>query len=127
MKKIKLLILTIAIGVFAGLGLVAMPTSVMAADPTANVCAGNNTSPICQDQTNIGDIIKKLVNVLLFGVGVVSVFMIIFSGIRYTTSGGDAGNVKKAKDTLLYAIVGLVVSIMAYAIVNFVVGVLLAK
>jgi hypothetical protein len=48
--------------------------------------------------------------------------MIIYGGIRYTTSAGDSSHVKAAKDTILYAVVGLVVAILAYAIVNFVVG-----
>jgi hypothetical protein len=53
--------------------------------------------------------------------GIVAVIAIIYGGVRYTTSGGDAGNVKSAKDTILYAIVGLVVIIMAAAITDFVI------
>jgi hypothetical protein len=47
--------------------------------------------------------------------------MIIVGGIRYTTSNGDSGRIKAAKDTITYAVVGLVVAILAYAIVNFVI------
>lgn len=65
--------------------------------------------------------IKNVVNVLLFILGAIAVIMIIIGGIRYTTSNGDASNIKSAKDTILYAVVGLVVAILAYAIVNFVV------
>jgi hypothetical protein len=46
--------------------------------------------------------------------------MIIVAGIRYTTSGGDASSVTAAKNTLMYSIIGLVVAILAFAIVNFV-------
>ena len=73
------------------------------------------------DQTSFGDIVSKVINFLLFFVGVISVIMIIYGGVRYTTSAGDSGKVTNAKNTILYAIVGLIVSILAYAIVNFVV------
>jgi hypothetical protein len=54
--------------------------------------------------------------------GIIAVIMIILGGIRYTTSNGDQAGVKAAKDTILYAIVGLVVTISGYAIVTWVVG-----
>lgn len=66
-------------------------------------------------------LIAKIVNVLLFVIGIISVIMIIIGGIRYATSNGDANSVTAAKNTILYAIVGLVVAIFAYAIVTFVV------
>ena len=50
------------------------------------------------------------------------VIMLIWGGIRYTTSAGDSNKVTAAKNTVLYAIVGLVVAILAYAIVNMVIG-----
>lgn len=62
---------------------------------------------------------KLITNVLLFIVGAISVIMLIIGGIRYTVSGGDAGQITSAKNTILYAIVGIVISILAYAIVNF--------
>ena len=46
--------------------------------------------------------------------------MLIIGGLRYVISQGDANNVKQAKDTILYAIIGIVVAILAYAVVNFV-------
>ncbi|HSX41092.1 MAG TPA: hypothetical protein VLF21_00435 [Candidatus Saccharimonadales bacterium] len=67
-----------------------------------------------------GGIFKTISNVLIFLVGAISVIMLILGGLRYVTSTGDAGRVKQAKDTILYSIVGLVVAILAYAIVNFV-------
>ena len=51
-----------------------------------------------------------------------SVIMLIWGGIRYTTSAGDSNKVTAAKNTVLYAIVGLVIAILAYAIVNMVIG-----
>ncbi|MEO5499573.1 MAG: pilin [Candidatus Saccharimonadales bacterium] len=84
-----------------------------------------NTNP--NDSTkNLGDgltgLIKKIIDILLFIIGAVAVIMIIIGGIRYVVSGGDQGAVTGAKNTILYAVVGLVVAIMAYAIVNFVVS-----
>ena len=63
----------------------------------------------------------NLVNILLFLAGAVAVIVIIIGGIRYVMSSGDAGQVQSAKNTILYAVIGLIVVIMAYAIVNFVV------
>jgi multisubunit Na+/H+ antiporter MnhB subunit len=72
-----------------------------------------------------GGIFTTVVNVLLFIIGALSVIMLIYGGIRYTISGGDSNAVTSAKNTILYAIIGLVVAILAYAIVNFVLGELL--
>ena len=58
---------------------------------------------------------------MLFIIGVLSVIMIIYGGIIYVISAGDSGRVSKAKNTIMYAIVGLVVALLAYAIVNFVI------
>lgn len=69
-----------------------------------------------------GGVFNTITNVLLFIIGAVSVIMLIIGGIRYTVSGGDSSAVTSAKNTILYAIVGIVVALLAYAIVNFVVG-----
>ena len=63
-----------------------------------------------------------ITNVLLFIIGAISVIMIIIGGLRYVLSGGDSANITAAKNTILYAIVGIIVAILAYAAVNFVVG-----
>jgi hypothetical protein len=65
-------------------------------------------------------LIRIVVNTALFVLGMVAVIMIVVGGIRYVTSGGDASSIKGAKDTILYSVVGLIVAIMAYAIVDFV-------
>ena len=68
-------------------------------------------------------IVPRVINLMLFIVGVLAIFMMIYGGIRYVLSGGDNGKVKDAKNTILYAIVGLIVAILGYAIVNWVVSV----
>jgi len=65
-------------------------------------------------------IFQTITNVLLFILGAISVIMIIIGGLRYVISGGNATAVTAAKNTILYAIVGVIVALLAYAIVNFV-------
>ena len=69
-----------------------------------------------------GSIIRRAINLMLYAVGVISVIMLIYGGFRYVISGGQKESVTAAKNTILYAIVGLVISIFAYAIVKFVIG-----
>ena len=69
-----------------------------------------------------GGIFVKITNTALFLVGAISVVMLIYGGIRYTVSGGESGAVTNAKNTILYAIVGIVISIVAYAVVQFVIN-----
>jgi hypothetical protein len=66
-------------------------------------------------------IVTTVSNVMLFIIGALSVVMIIIGGLRYVISGGNTGNVTAAKNTILYAVVGLVIAVMAYAIINFVI------
>ncbi|HMI09084.1 MAG TPA: hypothetical protein VK497_01650 [Candidatus Saccharimonadales bacterium] len=65
-------------------------------------------------------IFSTITNILLFAVGAISVIMIIIGGLRYVTSGGNTANVTAAKNTILYAVVGVVISLFAYAMINFV-------
>jgi hypothetical protein len=71
-------------------------------------------------QDDFKTLMKNIVSTLLVVLGMIAVIMIVIGGIRYTTSNGDSAQIKSAKDTILYAVVGLVVAIMAFAIVNFV-------
>ena len=67
---------------------------------------------------------NKIANTLIFLVGAIAVLFLIIGGLRYVVSNGDAKNVEAAKNTILYAIVGIVVAILAYAAVKFVIGTL---
>lgn len=84
-------------------------------------CGNTDDNP---DELFGGDssIFTTVVNILLFIIGAISVIMLIIGGIRYTLSAGDSGNVTAAKNTILYAIVGLVIAFLAFAIVNWVLG-----
>lgn len=115
------------------IGLAAMPLLPAVAPMAAADSCSNPTDCIQQGVSGVGgsssaneddlkNFIKTIVNVMLFILGAIAVIMIIIGGIRYTTSNGDAGQVSSAKNTILYAVVGLVVAILAYAIVNFVIS-----
>ncbi len=67
-----------------------------------------------------GGIFSEITNVLLFAIGAIAVIMIVIGGLRYVISGGDAKQVDAAKNTILYAIIGIIVALLAYAAVGFV-------
>jgi len=64
--------------------------------------------------------VKNILSTVFIWMGIIAVIVIIIGGVKYMTSQGDPGKVKSAKDTILYAIIGLIVAILAYAIVNFI-------
>jgi threonine/homoserine/homoserine lactone efflux protein len=70
--------------------------------------------------TGIASIAKTAVSIFSILVGIIAVIMIIYGGFRYITSGGDSGKVGNAKNTLIYAIVGLVIVALAQLIVHYV-------
>ena len=94
--------------------------------PTAGVLAKSNTgNDYVKDvtdgqETDLTGVFKIIINVILGVVGLIAVVMIIIGGINFTTSQVDPAKTKKARDTVLYGIVGLVVALLAFAIVNFV-------
>lgn len=100
-----------------------VPVNVNAAKSALPDCSGSNANAqICQTNTDaIGGILKNVINTMLFLAGSIAVIMIVVGGIRYITSDGDPGAASKAKNTIIYALVGIVVAVMSYAIVNFVI------
>lgn len=71
---------------------------------------------------NVEGTIQSIVNLISVIIGIVAVIMIIIGGLRYVTSGGDSGKVSNAKNTIIYAIVGLIVVALAQVIVKFVIS-----
>ncbi len=69
-------------------------------------------------------IFTTIVNTLLFVIGAISVIMLIYGGIRYTTSAGNSAHITTAKNTIMYAIIGLVIAFLAFAVVNWILGAL---
>jgi len=120
MKQFKLLIAAGIVAFFGAFALVPAGTA-LALDPLADACQNDPGAEVCQHQDeDAGNLISVLVNVLLFLVGTLSVIMIIVSGIWYVTSTGDAGKVTRAKNTLMYSVIGLVIAFIAFAVVNWV-------
>ena len=68
----------------------------------------------------VNGVFTQITNTVLYIVGIISVIMLIYGGLRYVISGGDSKKVTDAKNTILYAIIGLIITILSYAIVNFV-------
>lgn len=83
-------------------------------------CANPGEDEVPQTLFGGQGIFTTIVNVLLFIIGAISVIMLIVGGIRYTISAGDSNAVTGAKNTILYAIVGLIVAFLAFAVVNWV-------
>jgi cytochrome bd-type quinol oxidase subunit 2 len=97
------------------LGVLVAQASVKPAPQTATVRSCN------EDGTqSFGGLIRKIINTFSIVVGAVSVIMVIIGGFRYIVSGGDSSNISKAKNTILYSIVGLVIVIFAQIIVRFI-------
>jgi len=103
-------------------------------DPKESACIGTGgtwTPPANPDESGICDanaktddlktVIGTIINTILFILGAVAVLMVIIGGIQYTTSAGDPALAKKGRETVIYAIIGLVIAFLAYAIINWVV------
>jgi cytochrome bd-type quinol oxidase subunit 2 len=127
MKNIALSLAALATLLAPGLAFTAPAFAVT--DLQNNLCSGTNLD-LTGTKTNCGTgagatsslntLLTQIVNIFSAVVGVVAVVMIIVGGLRYITSGGDSGKVGTAKNTLIYAIIGLVVVALAQVIVHFV-------
>lgn len=124
MKKLMLSIAAVALTVL-GLGGVATMSPVYASPAQDGLSSIKDS--FGNDTTDLWSVIKKVINAILTVVGVVAVFMIILGGINFITSQGDTAKVTKARNTILYGAIGLVIALLAYAIVNFVLGQLLGQ
>jgi tetrahydromethanopterin S-methyltransferase subunit F len=67
--------------------------------------------------------VAGIINGIIGALGIVAVVVIIMGGVSYMTSAGDSSKVKKAKDTILYGVIGLIIVMLSFAIVNWVIGV----
>ena len=124
-KKLQLFIAAFALSI--GFGSMTLAPAVYAAPCTGasqcikdglNATGGSSTAR----ETDIKDIVQLVINVLLFIIAALSVIMIIVGGIRYVVSAGNQQAVTGAKNTIMYSVVGLLISIFAYAIVNFIIN-----
>ena len=88
----------------------------LAEDVRENVC--NNT---VNDERSLFNIVQFVINIALGILGIVAVIVLIIAGQRYITAQGDPGKLKMAKDMILWGLVGLIVAVLASAIINFVI------
>jgi hypothetical protein cdiviTM7_00647 len=119
MKKITKIITQ----TFTGLGAFACLFSSRLLASATSVQEGANAARADGMPTElIGDngVFSRITNTVLLIVGLISVIMLVYGGLRYILSGGDSKKVTDAKNTVLYAIIGLIISMLAYAIVHFV-------
>ena len=104
--------------VFTAASLVSLPVYADSRDEAQNgaklVDGGSGSNQ------NLPDIITTIINVMLFIAAALAVIMIIYGGIRYITAHGDEKQVKVAKDTIVYSVAGLIIAILAYALVAFI-------
>lgn len=122
-KKIASIIFLIAITTIGATTLISTQTF---AD---DICGNNNVSPEiraasgCPNtgvKTNdLSTVIQNILNAIIGVAGLISVVYIVVGGIQYITSSGDSNKTEKAKKTILYALIGLIVCALSFAIVNF--------
>ena len=122
-KKVAFLagILTLPLFAFGAIALDSQPALAQGISEGARGGVNaSNTGNVPENIDGNDGLVTKVVNILLWAIGLISVIMIIIGGIRYATSNGDSNTVTAAKNTIMYAVIGLVIAIFAYAIVNFV-------
>lgn len=125
MKRYVILFGIILSAIFAGQSQVALAQQ----DPFEYVCSGDaSNSTACENRPSADEnpllgpdgIITRVIQILTIIIGVASVIVIIVGGLQYILSAGEAQKTAKAKDTILYAVIGLVVAVFAQAIISFV-------
>ncbi|MFZ1243331.1 MAG: hypothetical protein WAQ22_04305 [Candidatus Saccharimonas sp.] len=117
-KKFLLSLSALALIVGGSLALSGPVEAIGSITEGANEARGNDQP---SDLFGATGVFTKVSNILLFLIGAIAVIMIIFGGIRYVISGGNATQVQGAKNTIMYALVGIIVALLAYAAVNFVI------
>lgn len=120
MKRIFLALmisLSISVG-YSGLALAASTTS--AKNQVCTGVSGTTGGSCTSGSADIQRIIKAVISILSLIVGLAAVIMIIVSGLKYVTSGGDSNSISSAKSTIVYAIVGLIIAALAQVIVRYV-------
>ena len=128
-KELSMLVASFGVGaslLFAGVG------AVPAYAQDCNISDGSiRTGLECavdEDQKNTklfdsqNGLFQRITNILLFLVGAISVIMLIIGGIRYVISAGDQNAVTGAKNTIMYAIIGVIVALVAYGAIDFILG-----
>jgi hypothetical protein len=127
-KKIAVIAATLALALIPAVAVVAPAYAATGSDTEiqhqlkcgSNLVTDGTKCDTNTGATNVDNLIRQVINFFSALVGIVSVVMIIYGGFKYVTSGGDSGNVTGAKNTIIYAVIGLVIVAMAQFIVQFV-------
>ena len=132
MNKLKKgIILTITASILTFFGLSFVPMASTYAATTTDICKQDgvpeevlkaNGCKGAGKPAEIKAVVVNILNPIIGSLGLVAVVFVVVGGINYMTSAGDAAKTQKAKNTILYALIGLVVCALAFAIVNFVIG-----
>ena len=128
MNKIKMLVAGAAVAIAATFGL-SLPVAATVACPAGTLRGDSGGSadslaqcsvPEDEDGHDLLSTVQTILNVAISVLGIVTVVMIILGAVQYTISQGDPGKITKARNTILYGVIGLVIALLAFAIVNFV-------
>lgn len=111
-----------------------MPVTVFAFDPLGAACDGNGSaqnSSLCQGHPAIPSgnpltgptgLLHGIANLIAIGAGIAAVIVIVIAGLKYVTSGGDAAKTKSAKETIMSAVIGLIVIALAAELIGFIIS-----
>ena len=124
--RLKLLLASVMVAPMLSLAMAVPALAQTSPEITRGLCAGVNldvNNPSCRGDDasiNLNNLMRRIINLLSLIVGVVAVIMIIIGGLRYITSGGSDTGVTGAKNTILYAVIGLIIVALAQLLVRFV-------
>ncbi|MEO5950688.1 MAG: hypothetical protein ABIQ04_04530 [Candidatus Saccharimonadales bacterium] len=122
MKSLKNIIASISIIASLAVSVIVVPTSqALGGSISDGADAAKGTDQVT-DLFGAAGVFTTISNVMLYIIGAVSVIMIIVGGLRYVVSGGNSTAITAAKNTILYAVIGILVALFAYAMINFVIG-----
>lgn len=102
---------------FSGLSLLTIPAY---AQVNINACPGGNFSALCLGASDLGKVIGNAINFIFVVAALLALVFLIIGGVKWLTSQGEKEGVNKARETIVAAIVGLVIIFLSYLIVNFV-------
>ena len=125
LKKIKKIVAGLVVAMAGVVPLMAAQPTLAVSCPSGSARVWANTLSECsipesESGNTLIPTLQVIINVVLGVLGLVAVIMIIIGGFSFMTSQGDASKVTKARNTILYGVIGLIIAMLAFAIVNFV-------
>lgn len=125
MQKIKIVLSGLAVVVMSIFGIV-RPVSAAVNCPPGSLRSGSAETladcNVAENEDTLMATVFNVIRVVLGVLGLVAAIVIIVGGVQYMTAAGDAAKVAKAQNTILFAVVGLIIAILAFVIVNFVIA-----